>query len=332
MSERGRVGRFSIAGGGHCEVNGVWRSMFFVTTKTAFMSVTELARAAKISPASVVRFATSLDFDGYPEFKRALHDIVRSELRQDERLTPSLHGRLPPVMAGRVIHQELGNLVTLQSRLTFLVERSGSSRGEGPGRRGHWVPRGRHAGALSLVQPAEGEARRHAPYARGSVTFEDLLLSDRKALLVLMTLPRYSQELLDVARFGKQQGFKSLGLTDIELSPLAPLCTHMLYTEVGETSFTDFLAAPLALFNALVAEVAARSSTRALGRLRQLDDFLAERNYLFRARRKGEEVPMNPPRARLSLVAEGESIPRAHRSITSPDSGGWNELGRPALV
>src|SRR5262249_61847623 len=81
----------------------------------AFMGVAELAKAAKVSPAGVVRFATSLDFDGYPEFKRALHDIVRSELRQDERLTATLHGRLPRVLAGRVIDQELRNIRTLQS-------------------------------------------------------------------------------------------------------------------------------------------------------------------------------------------------------------------------
>src|SRR5262245_61532969 len=85
----------------------------------AFMSVAELAKAAKVSPAGVVRFATSLDFDGYPEFKRALHDIVRSELRQDERLSATLHGRLPRVLAGRIIDQELRNIVTLQS--TFNV-------------------------------------------------------------------------------------------------------------------------------------------------------------------------------------------------------------------
>jgi DNA-binding MurR/RpiR family transcriptional regulator len=258
----------------------------------AFMSVTQLAKAAKVSPAGVVRFATSLDFDGYPEFKRALHDIVRSELRQDERLTASLHGRLPRVLAGRVIDQELRNLVTLQSRFNVsqwteavrLVVRA-------PG----VVVIGFRAAAtlahylwynLRKVKP---DVTHHT--RAGSVTFEELLLTDRRSLLILMTLPRYSEELLDVARFGKQQGFRSLGLSDIELSPLAPLCTHMLYTEVGETSFTDFLAAPLALLNALVAEVAARSSTRSVGRLRQLDDFLAERGYLFRARRKGGEAP-----------------------------------------
>jgi DNA-binding MurR/RpiR family transcriptional regulator len=258
----------------------------------AFMSVTELAKAAKVSPAGVVRFATALDFDGYPEFKRALHVIVRSELRQDERLTASLHGRLPRVLAGRVIDQELRNLVTLQSRFNVpqwteavrLVVRAPAV-----------VVVGFRA-AATLAHYLWYNLRKVKPdvmlHTRaGSVTFEDLLLTDRRALLILMTLPRYSQELLDVARFGRQQGFKRLGLTDIELSPLAPLCTHVLYTEVGETSFTDFLAAPLALLNALVAEVAARSSARSLGRLRQLDDFLAERGYLFRARRKGEETP-----------------------------------------
>jgi hypothetical protein len=81
---------------------------------------------------------------------------------------------------------------------------------------------------------------------------------------------------------------------------------------VGETSFTDFLAAPLALLNALVAEVAARSSTRALGRLRQLDDFLAERNYLFRARRKGEEVP--------DESSAGKVVARGGRAIDTEGS------------
>src|SRR5262249_26190198 len=130
-----------------------------------------------------------------------------------------------------------------------------------------------------------------AVYMRsGSVTFDDLLLSDRKTLLIPISFPRYSQELLDIAAFGREAGFRSLGLTDNELSPLVPLCTQTLFVGVGEVSFTDFHAAPVALLNALVAEVAARSSTRALSRLKQLDDLAADRGYLFRPRRKGAEL------------------------------------------
>jgi DNA-binding MurR/RpiR family transcriptional regulator len=260
----------------------------------AFMSVAELAKAAKVSPAGVVRFATSLNFDGYPEFKRALHDIVRSELRQDERLSATLHGRFPRVLAGRIIEQELRNLAVLKS--TFNAS--------------HW----NQAVRLILAAPAVMilgfrasatlahylwyNLRKVKPHVgvhmrSGSVTFEDLQLSDRKALLMPITFPRYSQELLDVASFGKQAGFRSLGLTDNELSPLAALCSHTLFVEVGEASFTDFHAAPVALLNALVAEIAARSSARSLNRLKQLDDLAAERAYLFRPRRKGAEL-VNP--------------------------------------
>ena len=310
MSERGRV--VAILNRRRRPISPIQRRVAEYVLRqyqdVAFMSVTQLAKAAKVSPAGVVRFATSLDFDGYPEFKRALHEIVRSELRQDERLTASLHGRLPRVLAGRVIDQELRNLVTLQSRFNVpqwteavrLVVRAPAV-----------VVIGFRA-AATLAHYFWYNLRKVKPdvtlHTRaGSVTFEDLLLTDRRALLVPMTLPRYSQELLDVARFCKQQGFKSLGLTDIELSPLAPLCTHMLYTEVGETSFTDFLAAPLALLNALVAEVAARSSTRSVGRLRQLDDFLAERGYLFRARRKGSEEP-DEPAVRKAIARNGKAV------------------------
>jgi DNA-binding MurR/RpiR family transcriptional regulator len=269
----------------------------------AFMGVTELAKAAKVSPAGVVRFATSLNFDGYPEFKRALHDIVRSELRQDERLTATLHGRLPRVLAGRVIDQELRNLVTLQSvfnasewaEAVRLVARAPAV-----------VVLGFRATA-TLAHYLWYNLRKVKPnvtlQARaGSVTFEELLLSDRRALLVFIAFPRYSQELLDVAAFAKREGFQSLGLTDIELSPLVPLCTHTIYTEVGEASFTDFWAAPIALLNALVVEVAARSSVKAVGRLKGLDDLLAERGYLFRARRKGAE----------ELAASPSEVPMAH--------------------
>ena len=309
MSERGRVvdllnrRRRPISPGQRRVAEYVLRQYQDV----AFMSVTELAKAAKVSPAGVVRFATSLNFDGYPEFKRALHDIVRSELRQDERLTATLHGRLPRVLAGRVIDQELRNIVRLQA--TFNAAR--------------WAEAVRlvvkapavvilgFRAAATLAHYLWYNLRKVKPNVTlhvraGSVTFEELLLSDRKALLILIAFPRYSQELLDVAAFGKQQGFRSLGLTDLELSPLAPLCSHALYAEVGEASFTDFWAAPLALLNALDVEVAARSSGRALERLKQLDDFLAERGYLFRARRAGPGV--GGPSAGKPVLRGGRAI------------------------
>jgi hypothetical protein len=70
--------------------------------------------------------------------------------------------------------------------------------------------------------------------------------------------------------------------------PTLPLCLLRLLVVVGELSFTDFCAAPIALLNALVAAVARRSRTRALGRLTQLHDLAAARGCLLVGRRAAE--------------------------------------------
>jgi hypothetical protein len=48
----------------------------------AFMNVAQLAAAAGSSRAANVSFGVSFGFEGYPPFQRALHAIIRSELRQ----------------------------------------------------------------------------------------------------------------------------------------------------------------------------------------------------------------------------------------------------------
>ena len=60
--------------------------------EVAFMSVAELAAAAGASPAAVARFATSVEFTGYPELQRALHAIILSEPRQGDRFTAATDG------------------------------------------------------------------------------------------------------------------------------------------------------------------------------------------------------------------------------------------------
>lgn len=249
----------------------------------AFMGVAELAKAAKVSPAAVVRFSTSLNFNGYPEFKRALHDIVRGELRQDERLSAVLQDRSPRLLATRIIDQELRNLATLKS--TF-----------DPHAWKQVVSLILPASAITVVGFRASSTLAHylwynlrkvktavTLYATpGSVTLDDLALGDRKTLIIFISFPRYSEELLDLARFCKSVGYRSLGITDNELSPLVPLCERMLFTEVGEASFTDFDAAPITLLNALVADIAAHLGHDALRRLKQLDDLAAEQGYLFR--------------------------------------------------
>lgn len=259
--------------------------------EVAFMSVAELARAAGVSPAAVVRFAMSLDFPGYPSFQRVLRAIIRSELRQADRFTASLEERGRDSLPPRVLQQELENVVALRANLDdAALERATQQLARAP----RVAVVGFRASA-TLAHYLWYNLRKIRPDVAlhmhpGSVTVDDLTVAAPGTLVVLIAFPRYSRELVDVAELVHRAGLATLGVTDNELSPVIPFCRECLLIEVKEVSFTDFYAAPIALLNALVAEVARRTRTRALRRLTQLDDVAATRGYLFPAGRRRESV------------------------------------------
>lgn len=246
----------------------------------AFMGVAQLARAAGVSPAAVVRFAASLDFSGYPEFQRTLQKIVRSELRQGDAFAASLDLAEAEPLAERIVAQELQNLAALRANLDRAALKQAITE----------IVAARQVAIVgfrassTLAQYFWYNLRKVKPgvllyTAPGSVTLDDISFLDRSALVVLITFPRYSQELLEQAEFAKARGLRTMGITNNELSPLARLCRRCLFVEADGVSFTDFYAAPITLINVLVAEVARRLEP-ALSRLNQLDDLAAERGYL----------------------------------------------------
>ena len=48
--------------------------------KAAFMTAGHLGRKAQVSESTVVRFASQLGYDGYPNMQRALQELVRGGL------------------------------------------------------------------------------------------------------------------------------------------------------------------------------------------------------------------------------------------------------------
>jgi DNA-binding MurR/RpiR family transcriptional regulator len=254
--------------------------------EVAFMSVAELAAAAGVSPAGVVRFATSVEFAGYPELQRALHAIILAELRQGDRFTASLDDASGEALAERILRREAGNLAALRANLDrgalrMAVKRISAASGVA-------IVGFRAAATLAQyawynLRKVKGNVRLHT--APGSVTIDDLA-ADRSTVVVLLTFRRYSRELVDVADFAHNAGFRTIAITNNELSPLAAFCDVCLFVEVEELSFTDYCAAPIALLNALVAEVARALGRQALDRLNRLDDLAAERGFLFPSGRK----------------------------------------------
>jgi len=54
--------------------------------KAAYMTALALGNCVGVSESTVVRFAERLGFDGYPEFQRALQELMKSKLTSVQRI------------------------------------------------------------------------------------------------------------------------------------------------------------------------------------------------------------------------------------------------------
>ena len=54
--------------------------------KAAFMTAGKLGKTVGVSESTVVRFASELGYDGYPEMRRVLQEVVRNKLTSVQRI------------------------------------------------------------------------------------------------------------------------------------------------------------------------------------------------------------------------------------------------------
>ena len=59
--------------------------------KAAYMTAAKLGETVNVSESTVVRFATELGFEGYPEFQRAMQGIIRNRLTAFQRIEVTNH-------------------------------------------------------------------------------------------------------------------------------------------------------------------------------------------------------------------------------------------------
>ncbi|MBA3709525.1 MAG: MurR/RpiR family transcriptional regulator [Planctomycetes bacterium] len=239
----------------------------------AFMTTRELAKAAGVSLATVVRFPMAI---GYADFD-ALRDSVRSRVNFDlggvERLKTLPAGRSAGAMLRRVIEADLESLRTLAAsfseedleeftrliqearRVTILGFRYLSSAAD------------YFAYSLSKIKAGV------SAITRGDSTLSDRIQTmDGDDLVVVIAFARYPSDLVAAARRVHARGLRMIAITDSPMSPVAPLAETTLYVKTDMVEFVGSLSAPTALMNAIVSYLGIRLGKSAIRRLQALEE------------------------------------------------------------
>lgn len=228
--------------------------------KAAFMTASRLGQKADVSESTVVRFAVELGFEGYPEMRKALQEMIRNRLTSVQRIEVA-----KTVIGGRdtlaaILNSDMENILRTQNsvdrtRFNQAVEALLQAK--------HiYILGTRTSAALSMFMGFYfnllfENVRVLYENTAGEV-FEQIMRIGPGDVFVGISYPRYSKRTVKAVRFARERGATVLALTDAETSPIAEGADICLLARSDMVSFVDSLVAPLSLINALIVEVSER--------------------------------------------------------------------------
>ncbi|HOR54595.1 MAG TPA: MurR/RpiR family transcriptional regulator [Synergistales bacterium] len=220
--------------------------------KSAFLNSVQLSEAAKVSTPTVVRLAVKLGFKGFPDFREALRDTVRSRIRSIDRY------REEPGLEEEPLFQRV-----LSLEFHVLDEMKRHLREESVQKAVDLLSRKRRifiAGFLANICHAEymayflGILREgvHLLTRAGENLFAQLQKAGPEDGAIIYSFPRYPTATQKLARYLKDKGVPIIGVTDSALSPLAAFSDILLEAPMKFISFIDPCAGAFALNHCLL--------------------------------------------------------------------------------
>ncbi len=241
--------------------------------KAAYMTAAKLGREVGVSESTVVRFVMELGFEGYPEFRHVLMELVRSKLTAIQRIeiTNSLIGDadvLEKVLYSDIykikrtlegIDKEAFNRAVraiVDAKTVYIMGMRSSSY---------------LAGLLNYSFRMISDNVRLIQTTSGSDTFEQMMSLNENDVFMAISFPRYSRSIIKGVEYAKRRGADVIALTDSINSPIAAHADQVLVAQSDMASFADSLVAPMSVINALIVAVSRECGDRFTERLHRLE-------------------------------------------------------------
>jgi len=241
--------------------------------ESIFLNVGDLAKKVDISEATVVRLSKALGFKGFPEFQKELRLFFRNKLTTTARLQNTIKKvTTEGDVLTKVLQSDIHNIdetlkqVSVQEFKAFVKSIESAERIIIVGLRSV------HSLAVFFGVALEFLQKNVWVIQPGIGDMWDRLMGLKKGDVVIgISFPRYTQQTVEVLRFARQRGIKTLAITDSLISPLAQYADHVLTAQYKMDSFIESFTAPLSLINSIVTALGVANKKRTMKSLKELE-------------------------------------------------------------
>ena len=227
-----------------------------------YLTAAKIGETVGVSESTVVRFASELGFEGFPEFQKDLKEIVKNRLNNIQRMQ---------VSADKISGNILENVLTrdidrIRQTLSEVSEDSFNNAVDAiVDAKNVYIIGTRSSSALadflSYYLGLIFENVHLVQNTNSNGLYEQLFRINKNDILIGISFPRYSNTTVKALRFAHDNGAKTLAITDSTYSPLTEYATNVLLAHSDMLSFVDSLVAPLSMLNALIVAVSERKQT-----------------------------------------------------------------------
>ena len=241
--------------------------------KAAYVTAAKLGEIVGVSESTVVRFAIELGFDGYPKLQKVLQELIKSKLTAVQRIEVSSNRINEDNILKSVLQSDMDKIkITLDqidnSDFNNIVETIlGAKRIYILGVRSS-APL---ASFLGFYFNLIFDNVRLVHTTSVSEMFEQIIRATEGDVVIGVSFPRYSKRTIKAMQFAKNQGVKTIALTDSAESPVAKTADLSLLARSDMASFVESLVAPLSLINALIVAIGMRRKNEVYNTFEKLE-------------------------------------------------------------
>ncbi len=246
--------------------------------KAVFLTAAKLGEVVGVSESTVVRFAVHLGYKGYPEFQKALEELVRNKLNSIQRMEVT-YGRISQSRILETVLQsdmekikhtaehidqtafELAVDIILHARHIYIV----GIRSCAP-----------LASFLAFYFNLMFENVHLLQTNNSSELFEQMVRIGGEDVIIGISFPRYSMRTLKAMEFANNRSAKVITLTDSVHSPMNLYSSCNLIAKSDMASIVDSLVAPLSVINALIVALCMKKQSEVASTLEMLEDIWDE--------------------------------------------------------
>ncbi len=246
--------------------------------QAVFMTAVKLGKQVGVSESTTVRFAVELGYDGYPEFRQALEEMVLNRLNSVQRMEVAYSNIPEDQILHRVLLSDIDKIkhtletCSKEAFLTAVKSILGAKRVYLVGIRS-CAPL---AAFLEFYLQQILDDVRLITTNNASEIFEQMIRLDEDDVVIGISFPRYSMRTLKAMEFANNRKAKIITITDSQHSPINLYSSCTLLAKSDMASIVDSLVAPLSVINALIVALCLERKDKVMNTLSEMEKLWEE--------------------------------------------------------